>query len=372
VSEQQKKKRWALVAMGLGAGTTVALLVGLAVFAGIGSAAAQAVPKNTAPPTISGGLVEGQTLTSQPGTWTGTQPITFASQWLRCDRDGGSCSAIIGATRETYRLTSADVNTTLRIRVTATNKDGSATVTSAHTGVVAAKRPPATAAPPTVSGTAVEGQTLTSQPGTWTGTQPITFTSQWLRCDRSGNNCSAIIGATNQTYRLGTTDVGTTARVRVTATNKDGSGAATSAATAVISTAPPPTGCPSGPGPVPVTSITPPARLVLDQMQFSPSIIQRTTPQVTARFHVSNTCGQAVQGALVYANAVPFNQLSLTELPTGADGWVQLTFQTLRGFPATSRQERLVLFVRLRKPGENVLVGISNRRLVSVRVDLSQ
>jgi hypothetical protein len=253
--------------------------------------------------------------------------------------------------------------------VKATNKEGSATVTSAHTGVVATKKPPVSTAPPTISGTAVEGQTLTSQPGTWTGTQPITLAYQWLRCDRAGNNCSAIIGATNQAYRLGTTDVGTSVRTRVTATNKDGSAAATSAATGVISAA---TGCPIGTGPVPATSLTPPARLVLDQMQFSPPTVQRGTREIVARFHVANTCGQAVQGALVYASGVPFNQVTVTEQPTGADGWAQLTFQTLRGFPVGSHQQRLVLFVRLRKPGENVLAGISNRRLISIRVDLSQ
>ena len=367
------KKRWTLVGMGLGAGATLALVVVLGVFVGIGSAAAASVPKNTALPTISGTLIEGQTLTSQPGTWTGTQPITFAYQWLRCDKDGNSCSAIIGATSQTYRLSSADVNTTLRIRVTATNKDGSATVISAHTGVVISKRPPVSTAPPTITGTAVEGQTLAAQPGTWTGTQPITLAYQWLRCDRTGNGCSAIIGATNQTYRLGTTDVGTTSRIRVTATNKDGSAAATSAATALIGAAPPPTGCPSGAGPVPVTSVTSPARLVVDHMEFSPSTIQRGTRVVVARLHVTNTCGQAVQGALVYASAVPFNQLNVPgEQLSGADGWAQITFQTVRGFPATPHQQRLVLFVRARKPGESLLVGISNRRLISLRVSLGR
>ena len=210
---------------------TVALAVG-----GGGSvfAAGTGPPSNSSLPTISGTLVEGQTLTGDPGTWSGTDPISYAYQWRSCNSSGGSCSNIKGAANQTYTLTSSDAKHTVRLVVTASNPAGSGTASSATTAVIAAAVKPSNKSLPTISGTAQQGQALTGDPGTWSGTEPISYAYQWRRCNSTGGSCSNIAAATNQTYTLSSADIARTIRLVVTASNVAGSNNATSATTAVV------------------------------------------------------------------------------------------------------------------------------------------
>jgi hypothetical protein len=274
------KKRWTLFGALIGMGTTLALVIGLGVFAGAGAAASSAAPVNTSPPTIKGTPQEGQKLTGDEGKWSG-KPTDFNYFWLRCDKSGGSCAKISGANSKNYTLTSADVGNTIRFRVDAKNADGTTSASSAPTAVITA----ATSPPPTPPSAA---------------------------------------------------------------------------------------GCPSGTGSVQVASVAPPARLLIDQQQSNPSVVNRGTSQLVVRYHVSACGGRSVQGALVYATAVPFNQLSIPpEQTTGSDGWAQLDFRMLAGFPASRKQQLIAIFTRARKSGESLLGGISTRRLFSVRVNLN-
>ena len=227
---------------------------------------------------------------------------------------------------------------------------------------------------PTISGTAQEGQTLSASSGSWGGTTPINYAYQWRLCDKNGAGCANIGGADSSTYLVKHGDVGDTLRVRVTAKNSDGSSQATSAQTAVVAAKailPPATGCPSGTGAVNVSDLTLPAQLQIDGQQVSPSPISRSSSDLTVRFHVSACNGRSVIGALVLAEAVPFQQFSIpAETPTGADGWATMTMHQAGSFPASPRQQILAVFVRARKSGDPILGGIAARRLVSFPVHL--
>jgi hypothetical protein len=97
-------------------------------------------PTNTFAPGITGTTVQGQTLTADPGGWTGRATITYAYQWQRCT--SGSCSDIHGATSPAYKLGAADVGHNMRVRVTATNPVGSTAALSGQTLLVQAKASP--------------------------------------------------------------------------------------------------------------------------------------------------------------------------------------------------------------------------------------
>ncbi len=201
-----------------------------------------------------------------------------------------------------------------------------------------------------------------------------------MRCDKSGGSCSNISGANNKNgYVLKSTDVGNTIRFKVDAKNSAGSNSATSTPTAVIAAAtrplpPPPTtaaGCPGGTGAVNIANIGSPALLLIDAQQTNPSVVNSGTNQLIVRYHVSACKGRSVQGALVYATAVPFNQLTIPpERQTNSGGWAELDFRMLAGFPVSSKQQLIAIFARARKSGENILGGISTRRLFSVKVNL--
>jgi hypothetical protein len=236
---------------------------------------------------------------------------------------------------------------------------------------------PANSVLPVISGTVQVGQTLTVDNGTWNGT-PSSYAYSWGRCDNTGGSCAAISGATAQSYQLVQPDAGTTLRVTVTATNSAGSTTATSAPTALVpgggSYTPPPlaTGCPTGTGGMPVADVAPPARLSIDGQTVTPGLVTMSSSSILVRVRITACGSRPVQGALVYATAVPFNQFSIpAEGTTGADGTATLTMTQRTGFPAARQQQLLVVFLRARKPGDPIDGGISTRLLVSFPVSLT-
>jgi hypothetical protein len=358
------------------AAIVVAAAAVLAVVVPVGLGAQQAAPANTAQPTISGTPAVGQTLTGTQGTWSNS-PTSYTYQWVRCGADGGApdgsnCAVIGGASTTAYVVSSGDVGSRLRFRVTALNADGQQTSASnATAAVTAAQQGPPNTQPPTITGQAAVGQTLTANNGTWTGTG-ITYTYAWSRCDTAGANCAAISGATANTYKVVDADAGHTLRVQVTAKNTSGENSVTSAQTAVVTggTAPPSSGCPAGTGPINVADLAQPARLSIGGQRITPSVVTRDTSVVRVSFRITACSGRSVVGALVYATPTPYQQFAATEQPTGSDGRAVLTMRRLRFFPASNQPQLLVVFVRARKSGEDLLGGVSTRRLVSFKVNL--
>jgi hypothetical protein len=227
-------------------------------------------------------------------------------------------------------------------------------------GRAAATATPTPNTPPKISGLAEVGLTLTATRGTWKGS-PTSFHFQWLRCDTTGAACAAIPGATGKSYTPTTTDIGHTLRVRVTARNSSGSATATSAATGVV----PPSGCPPGSGVIPIAQLTPPARLDITNASIKRAVT-RSTQSIQLRLTIT-ACGRAVQGASVFATAVPYNQFAVGQGTTGATGTVVLTEARRSGFPASRQQRLLAVFVRAWKQGEPVTSGVSSSRVVAFR-----
>jgi len=215
---------------------------------------------------------------------------------------------------------------------------------------------------PTITGTAEAGQTLTATRGTWANS-PTSFNFAWSRCDASGNGCATISGATAKIYTPTATDVGHTLRVTVTAHNASGVGRATSAPTSIVSTS----GCPPGTGAISITALGPPARLAISQTSVSPAVTRRTR---TIHLHVTVTAcgGRPVQGATVFATAIPYNQFSVASVTSDANGAVTINETRLKGFPAARHQRLLAVFTRASKPGEPLTAGVSTSRVVSFHI----
>lgn len=178
--------------------------------------AAQKLPVNSILPAITGDLYQGETLTCSTGTWSNT-PDVYRYQWRR------NGAAIIGATANTRVLALADVGAAMSCTVTAINSGVPAVATSAATAAILGD--PVFSEQPSITGTAQEGETLTGDPGTHTGTSA---TYRWLADD------VAIGGETGLTLVLAAGQIGTVITFEVTAINAAGSTVATSVATAAV------------------------------------------------------------------------------------------------------------------------------------------
>jgi hypothetical protein len=353
-------------------GAVVALaLSALVLPLGQGAAAPTVPPSNTAEPVISGRAEQGVRLSASRGTWTGTSPISYAYQWVRCGTDGGqpdggNCAIISGATDSRYRLTSSDVGFRMRVRVTATNADGSRTAASNPTAVVVG--PPVNTSVPAVRGTMVNGQVATADPGSWSGAGSMSFSYGWLRCNSQGGECVSIGGATGRSYRLTSADVGHKIRFNVTARNSVGSSTALSSESAIV-TEPLPSGAiklPSGEVSIPATSVPSTQRLIVSVVQFSPSRVTSRTQPITVRVRVKDTRGYVVRDALVFVRSTPRVTAGGDRQAATQDGWVTYQLAPNGNFPQPRNGFNVQFFVKAYRSGDPALAGIAAYRLVQV------
>jgi hypothetical protein len=351
----------------------IAAICALVLPAGEGVAAQSAVPANVVEPTISGRAEQGRTLTANRGTWTGTAPITYTYQWVRCgadggNPDGGNCAVVSGASSRDYRLGTGDIGFRMRVRVTASNSEGSRTVASNPTGTVGGT--PVNTSPPFPRGQTVVGQVLTAEPGTWSGRQPISYAYRWLRCNSAGGECAAIAGGTSRSYRVAQSDVGRKLRFNVTARNSIGATTVISTESAIVSE-PLPAGAirlPNGEISIPAASVPSNYRLVVNQVLFAPNPVTARNEVITVRVRTKDTRGFVVRDALVFVRSTPRVTTGGDRQVTTTDGWVTYQLAPNGNFPKPRKGYNVQFFVKAYRSGDPGLGGIAGYRLVQVRL----
>jgi hypothetical protein len=83
----------------------------------------------TVKPTVTGTAIIGRTMTAKTGTWRGTPDPTYRYQWYACTKAvtavlstvPSTCTAIAGATRSTFKLTSTQRSKYVAVLVTGTS-----------------------------------------------------------------------------------------------------------------------------------------------------------------------------------------------------------------------------------------------------------
>jgi hypothetical protein len=184
-------------------------------------------------PTISGTAQEGQTLTA-----TAAMPndgdATVAYQWQESFNGGTTWSNITGATSLTYAVQQADEGAILRIVATSSDTDGGGTTSTSSLTSTVTDIPPTLSV--TITGKALDGQTLKAVPVANDADAVITY--QWQIF--SGGKWTNIAGATGKTLAVTEADEGQKLRVTVTSSDADSGGtSATSAPTKVVTDAAP-------------------------------------------------------------------------------------------------------------------------------------
>jgi hypothetical protein len=190
-----------------------------------------------------GALLASGSLAPKAGTWNTVSIASTAmsaggTYWVAVlgnsgtfyfrDRNGGPCDS-----ESSYQTNLSSLPSSWTSSVQWNTCPISAYVTGTGTATAA----PVNTAVPAVSGTAMQGQSLSTSNGTWSNS-PTSYAYQWQDCDSSGASCANVSGATSSSYTLTSGDAGHTVQAVVTASNAGGSASATSAQTATVAAPP--------------------------------------------------------------------------------------------------------------------------------------
>jgi hypothetical protein len=342
-------------------GSIVALLV-----ASGATGLAKAAPTNTKEPVIASQyLVKvGSSLQGNRGNWSGTEPITYSYQWLRCNTNAEACKKISAATKTSYTVVQEDIGHTIKFQVTAKNADGKATATSNSTQEIEGKAgAPQATAPPLITGTPTVGQHLSTTNGSWNGSKPITYAISWQRCNTVVTDCTDL-GKSGPSYTVVAGDAGQRIRTKVTASNSVGQSSALSVPTAIVQQGG--GGGGGGGGAVDVKDVGPAGeRLIVDKVTFNPNPVTSRNVPIQVKITVKDTNGKLVKGALVFFRSTPVVASIPTDAPTGSDGTVSYTIHPEGDFPIKNSYS-VQFFVKAYRQGDPSLAGISGTRLVQV------
>jgi hypothetical protein len=226
--------------------------------------------------------------------------------------------------------------------------------------------PPPAVAPtysalPVITGEAADMETLTVSNGTWTGTEPLAYAYQWLRCSKANQGCKPIDGATAAQYAVTGADVATRLTAQVTVSNAAGQFVVVAPLTRRIVGATPRPGRDA----LNVTQLMPRHRLRVQQAAFKP---QRLRPGArwTAKVTITDRRGFLIEGAEVDI-ADELGDVTAATVLTDARGVATLRLRTTRFVPLG----RLVLTVTATKPVDETAIDAeaqSVEKRVVVRV----
>lgn len=205
---------------------------------------------NAAPPTVAGTYSVGSSLTGSTGTWQGTPSPVLAYQWMRCSAaaDILRCVEIFEATDLSYTVSGDDAGSWIRLRVTGSNA-GATVVAYSVAPTAAVSGPPAVITEATVGCDSAAycaktvGGGLTAYRGTWAGLPAPTVAHTWYVCDyphgfdELGDDC-ALVPSSSTVTKYTALRADKYYRIKVVATNSQGTATAWSATSVAIAAAP--------------------------------------------------------------------------------------------------------------------------------------